>query len=242
MILHTKSPKRMSSVITEKPPGQGDVYENLETIPLFDENGNPSGFAIGAGRHIPRPPIEIDVFDFTLGEIEIITPTGASEVVGVDGPATVHVFFEGTAEGDADDDDGNTRDEVATEMVALSLAGVSSLGPIEVRLNPAIRSTGEIEELVNNNPGRLDLDPFHPGDAESFFDVYFEIEIATPNGTVILHTESPKRMSSVITEKPPGQGNVYENLETIPLFDENGQPSGFAIGAGRHIPRPPIEI
>ncbi len=54
-MLHTLQPKRMSSVITHKPPAPGNLYEGLQRIELFDANGNPTDIFIGAGRHQPRP-------------------------------------------------------------------------------------------------------------------------------------------------------------------------------------------
>ena len=45
-------------------------------------------------------------------------------------------------------------------------------------------------------------------------------------------------MSSIITHKPPDPGNLYENLEDIELYDEDGQPTGFFLSASRHKPRP----
>jgi hypothetical protein len=108
------------------------------------------------------------------------------------------------------------------------------MGPVQVRLNPNLATTGEIEEQVNGHPGWLDLDPFHPGDADSFFDVFFEIEV----GGMVLHNEQPKRLSTVIRHKPPAQGDAYESLQTIPLLDANGNPTGFSLGSGRHEPDP----
>ena len=64
------------------------------------------------------------------------------------------MFFEG-GEGDADDDDGNGREEVQTEMVALDLRGNSSLGPVRVTLDDRAVSTGLIEERTNNTSGHV---------------------------------------------------------------------------------------
>jgi hypothetical protein len=139
-------------------------------------------------------------------------------------------------EGEAQDDDGDGRDEVSTEMVQLDLVGDSSMGEVKVRLNPSRATTGEIEELRNSHPGWLDLDPFYPGDADSFFDVFFEIEV----GGMVLHNEQPKRMSAVITHKPPAEGDFYESLQTIPLFDANGNATGFSLGLGLHVPVPQV--
>ena len=239
-VLHNQTPKRMSSVINHKPPAPGDLYEGLQDTPLFFANGEPSGFVLGAARHRPRPPIEVDQFEITSAQIELLAPDGSSELVSVSGPTTVHVFFEGLQEGDAVDDDNDGLDEVPTEMVSLNLTGNSSLGPVLVRVNPALTTTGGITERVNNTPGTLDLPPFtSTGQADSFFDVFFEIVL--PDGTV-LHNQTPKRLSSVINHKPPAPGDLYEGLQDTPLFFANGEPSGFALGAARHRPRPPVEV
>jgi hypothetical protein len=238
-VFHTETAKRMSSVIDHKPPGPGTVYENPEKIRLLDANGNLTPYSIGAGRHIPTPVVEIDHFEHTVAQMELQGGPGGPELIALDGPTTVHVFFEGPNEGDANDSDGNGLDEVQTEMVDMQLTGSSPFGPVVVRLNPNIPSRGQIEETANTQPGRLDLPPFAAtGTANSFFDVFFEIEV----GGVKFHTATPKRMSSVIAHKPPAPGNTYENLEKITLLDENGNPTGFSIGAGRHTPRPPVEI
>jgi len=119
--------------------------------------------------------------------------------------------------------------------VDLQLTGNSSFGPVQVTLNPSIPSRGQIEETANTQPGRLDLPPFAPaGTANSFFDLFFKVQV----GSLTFFTTQPKRMSSVITHKPPGPGDTYENLEQIPLLDVNGNPTGFSIGAGRHVPQP----
>ncbi len=235
-VLHTQQPKRMSSVIRHKPPAPGDTYENPDKIPLLDENGSPTGFSIGPGRHIPRPPVEVDHFESSLGQIVLQYPDGVDEVIPVGGPTTVHVFFEGNAEGTADDDDGDGRDDVDTEMVQLDLTGFSPrLGPFQIRVHPGKPSRGQIEETVNTVDGRLDLPPFAPaGTADSFFDIFFEIHV----GDRRFHTQEPKRMRSMINHKPPAPGDTYENPDKIPILDENGNPTGISIGPGRHIPIP----
>jgi hypothetical protein len=233
---HTQEPKRMSSLIDHKPPDAGTSYENPNKIPILDENGNPTGLSIGASRHIPRPPVEIDHFESSTGVIELQFPTGASELIAVGGPTTVHVFFEGAGDGTANDDDNDGLDEVATHMVDMQLSGFSpTLGPIHIRLHPTKPSRGLIEEVANTEAGRLDVPPFAPaGTAFSFFDIFFEVDI----GPRRLHTQQPKRMSSVIDHKPPDPGTTYENPNKVPLLDENGNPTGFSIGGGRHIPNP----
>ena len=55
MVLLNLEPKRMSTIIRDKPPGPGDVYESPQRIPLYDEAGNATGFFLVAGRHEPSP-------------------------------------------------------------------------------------------------------------------------------------------------------------------------------------------
>jgi hypothetical protein len=105
-----------------------------------------------------------------------------------------------------------------------------------VHLNPDIASVGEIEEISNDTPGILDLPPFTTGGiADSFFDVYFELEM----GEFVFRTDEPKRMETVIRHKPPREGDTYQNPELIPLVDLYGQHTGFFVGPAFHTPNPP---
>ena len=74
------------------------------------------------------------------------------------------------------------------------------------------------------------------GLVDSFFDVFFEIVAAQWDGAS--WGEVAKHMRSVITHKPPAPGDFYEDLEDIELLFPNGEPSGFFLGATRHVPRP----
>jgi hypothetical protein len=157
--------------------------------------------------------------------------------VSLTGPTEVDVFFE-EDEGDADDDGGNGLEEVETEIVSMTLTGVSQIaGPITVR-------ESSLRRTVNNTPGLLDVNPFAPGTADSFFDVFFEIEV----GGQTLHNEDPVRMEAVIESKPPGRGTTYQSShEPIELFDEAGNPTGITIVAEEHTPvpngeEPPVEV
>jgi hypothetical protein len=241
---YTAVPKHMSGRITHKPPGPLDWYENLEDIPLVTANGLPTGYFLSAARHRPQPPVEIDKFEFSLGELELVMPNGATETVAVSGPTTVAVYFEGATEGTANDDNNNQRDDVRTQMIDLNLSGQSpQFGPIVVSLNPTLPSWGWIEEVANPTPGVLDIAPFAPGggSADSHFDLFFQVQVAGRT----LYTVQPKRMSSRITHKPPGPGELYENVERIPLVTSYGFPTGFYLGATRHIPTrgcPKLEI
>jgi hypothetical protein len=238
-VLHVADPVHMATVISHKPPVPGETYQNpfTQPIPLLDQNGNPIGLSILDEVHTPNPPTERDHFPETQADITLIAPDGSQESLTLSGPTQVNVFFEGQQEGQAADDDGDGLDEVATEIQEMTLTGTSSMGPVEVRLNPNIPSTGLIEEKENKTPGVLDIPPFtDTGGANSFFDVFFEVQL----GDTVLHTEVPKHMASMISHKPPAPGDVYENPDTIPLLDANGRPSGFSIGPAKHVPRPHV--
>ncbi len=232
-LYHNLEPKRMRRLIEYKPPKWGAMYENLESIQLYDENGNVAPIVIGANRHAPDPK-EVDFFPDTLGIIEIEAPWG-NEIVRLRGPTTVEVDLAAIG-----DPDGNSREQVPTEIVSMNLTGNSSLGPIEMRvrdatMEPVLRSLGEIEEDANLTPSILDIPPFTPaGAADSFFDVFFEVDVLGQR----LHNRSPKRFVGRISHKPPGPHEVYESLGQVELFDQNGEPTGMLIGGSQHIPVP----
>jgi hypothetical protein len=233
--VHNQRPVRVQAVIDHKPPIARYIHllPDDGPIELLDADNEPTGVYLVSAVHYTGK-IEVDHFENSLAVIDLIDPQGNSQAVHLSGPSTAHVYFEGS-EGQADDDSGNGRDEVATEMVQLDLQGGSSFGPVSVRLNPRLPSPGQIEETGNATPGTLDVPPFTAaGTADSFFDIFFEIQV----GNRLLYPAKAKRMSSVIDHKPPGAGTVYENPETIPLLDAAGRPTGFAIGATRHIPVP----
>ncbi len=187
------------------------------------------------------PAVEIDEFPFSIAEVQLAGPLGV-QLIQVWGSATARVLFEGPQDGDADDDDGDNLEEVATEMTNLELRGHDPvLGVVVISLNPFIPSPGEIEETANNTAGTLDLPPFTPtGTAKSFFDMHFQIDL--PDLGIQMFTIDPKRMSTTIAHKPPGPGALYESAEAIPLYDAAGNQTGYSLIAGRHRPRTRCEM
>ena len=177
--------------------------------------------------------IEIDIFDSSSGTIELTMPGGLVIAVELSGTSTMNIFFEGTLEGIARDDDADSLDEVQAQLVDLNLGGSNPiLGSINIRLNSALPSFGEMEEQVNNTTGNLDLPPFaSTGTAASFFDVFFEIEI----GVLLVHTVQPVGMIAVIQEKPP-VGDIYYSTEPFELFNENGEPTGIILNSMEYQP------
>ena len=167
----------------------------------------------------------------------------APELVALQGPSTVHVFFDGATEGVAFDDDQNGRDEVITELVALDLTGVSPLGPLRATVRNDIRSMGRIEEHQQLVAGTLDVGPFTAGaTADSFFDVWTEI---TVDGRRLV-TRSPLRLETPNLQHKPPQGNTrYTNpfAVRVELIDAaTGVGTGIFILRAIYHPVPATEV
>jgi hypothetical protein len=193
-------------------------------------------------------PIEVDHFPHSRATVEILTPFGP-DTVSLSGPTTVEVDLGSLADADMDG-----REEIQTEIVSMELTGHSSLlGPVTLRLrdpaeHPSQRSLGKMEENNNVQAGRLDLlgdnlplcveHPSPPPNcvgttADSFFDVYFEVEAAG----MVLHNQTPKHMVATITHKPPAQGETYENPDPIPLYNES-EVQVATVTSTFHTPNP----
>ena len=179
--------------------------------------------------------VERDTFTDFHSTLELTSPGASVQELHVSGTFVQHVFFEGLNQGDASDNDGDTRDEVQTELVSMSLTGDSSLGVITIQESSTLTSLGEFEEQVDNNSGLLDVDPFATGNADAFFDVFFEIEIVGQT----YHNEEPLRISGVIDNKPSLCDELLESTTTLGLFDEDGVLSGFAVGPSSFNECPP---
>ena len=149
--------------------------------------------------------------------------------VTVTGSGVVEVTPEGSAPGAAMDDNGNGRDDLDTQLVSLSLTGMDPLyGVVRIGLNPALASKGQLEEQVNITPGIMDLKPFAPtGQADSFFDVFFEVELT--NLGVTMRTNQAKRIQGILDQLPATHPVYGEPLQTtVPLLRH---PGGAQIGS-----------
>jgi hypothetical protein len=228
-ILHNESPLRIGAVLSHKPDGAPHfLIVSTIPVPLFDESNVRTDRVIKRGVH-HTGVIEYDFFPKTTALLELTGEAlgGSPVLLALSGPARHHVYFEG-AEGDGDDDDGDGRDEVIAELAELNL----SQGARRLRLWPGQNSVGEMEEQVNNTPGLVDLDPFAPGNADSFFDVFLEIEL---EGGRVLHTGTAVHMEAVLNHKP----DIVRYHFRIPpggleLLDEAHNPSGIFLTDGEH--------
>lgn len=231
-LFQTASALHVESLIGHKPPLDGERYVNpyLHPEELIDPNtGMGSGIFIVRQVYQPAPTVEYDYFAESQMYIGLQIPTGELCNVVLKGPSSVDVYFEGDAYGEAVDDDLNGRDEVTTQMKTLQLAGYHpAVGEVYLNLNSQELTLGQIEESSNIAGGLLDLSPFGgAGTAESFFDVFFEIEISAPS--LALHNEEPMRIAATVTHKPPDSEDRFDGLQEVSLLNESGEPSGFSV-------------
>ena len=176
------------------------------------------------------PKIEIDELPDITARVQISTPN-LTETVDLTGSATIEVRMGALA-----DTDGDGLEQVQTELVQLDLTGTSTeFGPITINLrdpalDPGERSTGQIEELENTAPGVLDLPPFAPGEATSYFDVFFELHKVVNGVPITIHNKVPLVPTGIITYKPCWWGDIYEGPEIVPLYDEKDGLTPVHIG------------
>jgi hypothetical protein len=238
LTLGNSAPLGLSGTITHKPPAEGETLCSSGEVQLLDQAGVPTGLVLSSFCNTPNSgtsvvvEIEVDEFPDSELEVQMASPGGVVEVLVLTGPTVVEVNLT-----DPRDTDGNGQDQVETEIVSMNLQGSSpALGTVTVRISPTQRTVGEIEENENNNPGVLDIQPFAPsGTADSFFDVFFEIEVPG----IVLHNEVPALIEAVnLTHKPPAEGERFCGNVQLQLFDENGNPAPFGIADYCFTPNP----
>lgn len=187
-------------------------------VALLDSNGVDSGVRLIGERHTPNPEVEIDHFVRSLVLFQLRV-AGSTQTVVLAGPVTMLARI--PPDGMAADTDWNGLDQVPTDLVAMDLRGTSAAGPVRVTLNSAIPSLGTIEERTNNTPGTLDIPPFTvAGSAHSFFDIFYDIEIAGQLYRPIL----PTRIAGTIRHKPHADGDLQANPapQPVAMLDAQG--------------------
>jgi len=175
-------------------------------------------------------------FTKSLGKITVdATGEGMGmEAIRLEGPVDIVVDLTTLADADT-----NGLEEVSTEMTGLDLTGNSLLwGSVDVTLNPAYYTDGKIEETVNNIRGVLEIPPFTSGGtATSFFDVYYEIEVAGET----FHNPTPAHMANpgISHKRPRPRDPAYKDPYLIPVNRPGGVPTMIYIGDESHHPEPP---
>ena len=132
--LHNNQAVRLNATLRHKPPGPGEMYVATQRIQLFDTNNKPTNIFLVREKHTPNPIIEVDPFPVAIGQVLLQLPDGSQQWITAWGPATLHAYFDGATEGSAQDDDGDGREEVLTELMQLNLSGGSPLGRVQIGL------------------------------------------------------------------------------------------------------------
>lgn len=130
---------------------------------------------------------------------------------------------------------GNGLDEVETEMIQLDLQGLTSMfGTVHVHQSPTRATHGLFEEQVDDTPGEMDFP------ADSFFDVFFEIDIT---GVDTVYNQDPMRLECVINEIPPLLCLYQPPIDDpIELYrQDNDQLFAYIVHAA-HVPIPLGEV
>jgi hypothetical protein len=172
------------------------------------------------------PPAGSDAMDPTTATIEIEIIGMFTETLEVKGPTTV-----GRS---SPYDPGDGRWIINTEIVSMSLTGTSShIGPITIIESPSKASNGAIQQL---SPGE-------DFPADSFFDVFVEIQTMLPPPLSTLHNDDLVLMSTTIYGIPPW-GSIYTSSlpEPIPLKDEQDNIIGFIKHVSHKIGTGPTPI
>lgn len=219
--------------ITQKPPGILSWFSNADRANLVDANGVTTRSYIAFGHQWNGPVPEIDPFEFTRVNLEILKVGSGAENVELNGFSSLYVPFGSSGDGYCNDSDGDDLDDVEAEIVALDLAGSSpNLGMVGMRMKSDPRSLGVMEEWTNNTDGILDIPPFAlVGSVNSFFDIYFDLEIEGE----VLHNEDPLHWEQNIFHKPP-KNSLYQDTAGVTLYDTVGNPSMYSIGQSSYYP------
>jgi hypothetical protein len=163
------------------------------------------------------PPAGLDAFDSWADVVLDIPDLGLNQTIRVSGPTTVRRGVPHTVGGLV---------EIETEIISLDLVGVSGLGPVTVRQSPSRPSLGLVRQI----------DPTADYPAESFFDVFLEIDV---NGTIIHNVDPiPMRAEPAIHSLPPYDDEYISPGQPIPIYNSLGQLIGFIIDT-IHVPQPP---
>ncbi|MDA1280448.1 MAG: twin-arginine translocation signal domain-containing protein [Chloroflexi bacterium] len=169
------------------------------------------------GPPVPGLPLEIDEFPNAIAFLTLSHETLGPIIYSLTGPLTIHASI--GLDGETLLTDGAGHDMVETEIVSMNLTGSGGYGALSLGVRTSPDSTGKITEATNNTPGTLDLDPFKPGTADSFFDVFFEVQLG---GAILVPNPAQIRIPSTVNVKPAGNESFTNVAGSRPLFDSAG--------------------
>lgn len=165
------------------------------------------------------PPAGTDYINPTTATIELEIIGMFTETITVTGPTTVSRGMP------YDPGDGHIK--IDTEIISMNLVGTSvHIGPITIIESPSKASTGAIRQQIAGTD--------FP--ADSFFDVFVEIQTTLSPPVHTLHNDDPAIMNTAIDHIPPW-GAIYTSQSgPIPLKDELDNIIGFIRHVSHEIP------
>lgn len=178
------------------------------------------------------------VYPGTQGQVVLSLPDLSTATLPLVGSSTFKLYVPNN--GAAGDFDLDGREEAALELSILSLRGYSTLGQVDIALQPAAASTGLAEERTNSTPGVLDLPPFAVSgsvDQQLSFDVLVTV---TNRGLtpVVLRSATPISLAGISTGFPMAVGEIMAGTGAIDLVDGAGMPTGLRLTAVALSPNP----
>ena len=182
------------------------------------------------------PKAGIDAFE-SLAEVAIVpdpncaTGAGTAEVVRLGGPTVVQ----------RGKPTGKLVDRFQTEITHMSLSGHHpELGPVLVSESPTQASVGMVQQIGKDKKKKPDVRDLP---AQSFFDVFVEIQL--PNsapGQTLSNQQAVRMQNDAIRTIPPIGSQYRSSGQRIPLFFANGAPAPFCIVHAVHVPEDPSHI
>lgn len=203
----------------------GEICQNVQ-LPQGSVSGNVPTCLIVPNADFPQPGC--DEFNSGARVIVRINGTDVEFPVTLNGPTQIERINKPHKV--------NGFDRVDTEMVFMELVGASPVGDIVVRESDSRESLGAITEQQNTGPNKMNFP------ANSFFDVFFEVDIAINGQVVTLHNADAFRVACKIEEIPPILC-FYQPPVTDPidLLNADGVKVAKIVHA-LHIPLPPKEV
>lgn len=196
------------------------------------------------GWYIDNPCIygesEQSYRDWSKPEIDDLPDTIAIKVLNIPilGQKEIQVVIRGPTSVDRKEPKRNPdgRWQIETEIISMDLTGHILGMPIQIRESPEKHSTGIIRQIT----------PGEDFPAESFFDVYVEIQTPLPRPFNIIYNKEPVIMSNIIDYIPPYLDNYTSNNTPVPLYTKTGifstRPIGYIVNASHLLPPKPSEL
>ena len=197
------------------------LFAGLTSLVLLSVSESANAFPLP--HWVENTPGGFDSFMSTATiEVEVID-SGQNFTAVFSGPTTV---LRSDPFDNPDPLDPGHNNQIDTEIVSMNLTADSPFGPLTLLAG--------INEIDIPSPGAIIEQVNDPSLADSFFDVFFELQ-GTPFGP--LRNQEPAHMTAVIDGVPPlGIPYIYDGPPIL-MFDQAGDPQVSLIHAD-HTPKP----